>query len=94
MAKAQRRALVNYRRRLKRRGMVRLEVRVRKDDVPLVRNVVSALDDPDRAGEARAVLRERFGAGKASGLKDLLASAPLEGVGLDRDLDLGRDMEL
>lgn len=51
-----------YRRRLKRRGLVRLEVRVHKDDVALVRSVVEALADPKRGDEARALLRDRFGA--------------------------------
>jgi hypothetical protein len=49
--------------------VVRLEVHVRKDDAALVRGIVKALADPEREGEARALLRERFGAGKAKGLK-------------------------
>ena len=94
MASTQREALSTYRRRLKRRGVVRLEVHVRKDDAALVRGVVKALADPERAGEARALLRERFGAGKAKGLKALLASAPLRGINLSRDPDFGRDVRL
>jgi len=47
-----------------------------------------------RESEARALLRERFGAGKAKGLKALLASAPLEGIELERDRDFGRDVDL
>ena len=85
MASTQRKALSTYRRRLKRRGVVRLEVHVRKDDAALVRGVVKALADPEREVEARALLRERFGAGKANGLKALLSSAPLEGIDLSRD---------
>ncbi len=90
----QRKALTTYRRRLKRRGVVRLEVHVRKDDVALVRGVVTALADPEREREARTLLRERFGTGKAKGLKALLASAPLEGIDLSRDRDFGRDVRL
>jgi hypothetical protein len=86
--------LTAYRRRLKRQGVVRLEVRVRKDDAALVRGVVKALDDPERGTEARALLRERFGTGKTKGLKALLAAAPLEGIDLGRVRDLGRDVEL
>jgi hypothetical protein len=89
-----RKALITYRRRLKRRGVVRLEVHVRKDDAALVRGVVTALADPEREGEARALLRERFGSGKSNGLKALLASAPLEGIDLSRKRDLGRDVRL
>ena len=94
MSSTQRKALSTYRRRLKRRGMVRLEVHVRKDDAALVRGVVKALADPEQEVEARALLRERFGAGKANGLKALLASAPLEGIDLSRDPDFGRDVRL
>ena len=94
MASTQRKALSAYRRRLKRRGAVRLEVHVRKDDAALVRGVVKALADPEQEVEARALLRERFGAGKANGLKALLASAPLEGIDLSRDPDFGRDVRL
>ena len=94
MPSTQRKALTSYRRRLKRQGVVRVEVHVRKDDAALVRRVVSALADPKQAGEARALLRERFGSGKAKGLKALLASAPLEGIDLSRDRDFGRDVRL
>jgi hypothetical protein len=92
MASTQQKAISTYRRRLKRRGVVRLEVHVRKDDAALVRGVVKALADPEQEGEARALLRERFGASKAKGLKALLAAAPLEGIDLTRDRDFGRDV--
>ena len=87
-------ALAAWRGRLKRHGMVRLEVRVRKDDAALVRGVVRALADPDREAETRTLLRERFGAAKTRDLKALLAAAPLDGIQLDRDRDVGRDVEL
>jgi hypothetical protein len=83
-----------YRRRLKRRGVARIEVHVGKGDAALVRAVVKALGDPERAAETRTVLRERFGAGKAGGLKALLAAAPLEGIDLARERDFGRDVAL
>ena len=92
MASTQQKALSSYRHRLKRSGVIRLEVHVRKDDASLVRGVVKALGDPERGGEARALLREHFGAGKAEGLKALLASAPLEGIDLRREPDFGRDI--
>ena len=91
---AQKKALSTHRRRLKRRGIARLEVRVHKEDVELVRSVVEALGDPERAVEARALLRDRFGARRARGLKALLAAAPLEGIDLSRERDLGRDVDL
>jgi hypothetical protein len=90
----QNKSLSEYRRRLKRRGVVRLEVHVRKEDASLVRSVVTALSDPSRESETRAMLRERFGGSKAAGLKALLVSAPLEGIDLSRQRDFGRDVEL
>jgi hypothetical protein len=87
------RSLTAYRRRMKRKGMVRLEVQVQKNDVPLIRSVARALSDPERAADARAVLRDRFGPVKAMGLKALLAAAPLEGIDVTRERDLGRDIK-
>lgn len=89
-----RKNLSAYRRRLKRQGVVRVEVHVRKGDATLVRGVAKALADPEREAEARALLRERFGGAKAKGLKALLACAPLEGIDLTRERDFGRDVAL
>ena len=94
MSQSKRKTLSVYRRRLKRQGVVRLEVNVRKEDAPLVRGVVKALGDPEREAEVRSFLRERFGATKPAGLKALLAAAPLEGIDLTRHSDVGRDVEL
>lgn len=94
MRSHQHRAVASFRRRLKRRGMVRLEVHVRRDDAPLVRDLVRALADPDREIEARALLRDRFAALGARGLKALLAAAPLDGIDLERERDMGRAVDL
>jgi hypothetical protein len=94
MTNAQRKAVTNYRKRLKRKGLTRMEVQVRKDDAALVRGVVRALSDPEREREARAFLRERFSGGLTKGLKALLAAAPLEGIDLIREQDWGRDVDL
>ena len=94
MPKAKRNSVVTYRRRMKRQGVVRLEVHVRKDDAPLVRSVVRALDDPEREVKTRKLLREHVGVGSATGLKTLLAAAPLEGIDLTRARDTGRDVDL
>jgi hypothetical protein len=55
---------------------------------------VTALSDPSRESETRSLLREHFGTSKATGLKALLVSAPLEGIDLSRKRDFGRDVEL
>jgi hypothetical protein len=92
---SKRKTLSTYRRRMKRQGVVRVEVHVRQDDAPLVRSVVKALGDPDREREARALLRERFGPARPTGLKALLASMPaLEELDLARERDTGRDVDL
>ena len=94
LVKAQRKAINSFRKRLKRQGMARLEVNVRKDDATLVRNVVRALASPEQEQTARALLREHFGSRQAEGLKALLAAAPLEGIDLSRERDFGRDVDL
>jgi hypothetical protein len=94
MPSSQRKSLSAYRRRLKRQGIVRLEVHVRKDDAALVRGVAQALSDPVRQTEVRALLRERFGVARAKGFKALLAAAPLEGIDLTRKRDIGRHVVL
>ena len=61
MVKAQGKAVNRFRKRLKRQGMARVEINIRKDDVMLVRNVVRALSSPEQEQAARALLREHFG---------------------------------
>ena len=90
MVKAQDKVVNRFRKRLKRQGMARVEVNVRKDDAVLVRNVVRALASPEQEQTARALLREHFGGNRAEGLKALLAAAPL----LSRERDFGRDVDL
>lgn len=80
--------------RRQRQGFVRVEVNVRKEDAGLVRRVASVLSDPARQAEARALLRQRFAEPPHVSLKALLASAPLDGIELDRSPDPGRDVDL
>jgi len=67
-----------------RRGFVRVEVSVSKDDASLVRDVAAALSDPARRAAARLLIRQRLVEPPRVSLKALLASAPLEGIDLDR----------
>jgi hypothetical protein len=92
MSSSQKRAVSNHRSRLRQRGLVRLEVSVRKEDVPLVRGVVAALNDPTREDGARGALRDTFG--EASGFKDFLLQVPIEGLDLERLDDDVRDIDL
>jgi len=75
------------RQRLRSRGLIRLEVRVHPEDAPLVRAVARALVDSQRAVPTRALLRGRFAPIPTRSLKDLLSSAPLDGINLERSRD-------
>ena len=86
--------VAKHRARMERQGLVRVEVNVRKEDAGLVRRIASALSDPSRQAEARMLLRQRFAEPPKVSLKALLASAPLDGIDLDRTRDLGRDVDL
>ncbi|HEX4081033.1 MAG TPA: hypothetical protein VHX61_19390 [Rhizomicrobium sp.] len=94
MTRKAKRSLANHRARMERQGFVRVEVNVRKEDASLVRRVASALSDPSRQAEARRILRQRFVEPSEVSLKALLASAPLDGINLDRNRDPGRDVDL
>ena len=87
-------SLAGHRMRMAHRGFVRVEVRVSKDDASLVRHVAAALCDPARQAAARILLRQRFVEPSKVSLKALLASAPLDGIDLDRGADLGREVDL
>jgi hypothetical protein len=94
MRSSQQKALSDHRRRLRRKGIVRVEVQVRKADAPLVREVARALSDPQREREIRSLLRDRIDTSVDRGFKAFLAAAPLEGIDLDRPRDTGRDIPL
>ena len=86
--------VTQWRKRRQQQGFVRVEIQVRKEDAALVRDVATALVDPERETETRAILREKIAAPRSGGLKVLLASAPLEGIGLERQRDFARDAAL
>lgn len=86
-------SLSAFRRRLRRRGMICVGLQVPRGDADLVRSVARALCNPKWADEARAILGARFAEPAPAGLKALLASAPLEGVDLDRPRDVGRGIQ-
>jgi hypothetical protein len=94
MATAQKTPIDAFRKRLRQKGMVRVEIHVHAEDAGLVRSVARALGDPRMAAEARSILRARFATPAKPGLKALLASAPLEGVDLERPRDMGREIDL
>jgi hypothetical protein len=87
-------SLVRHRARKARDGFVRVEVNVRKEDAGLIRSVAAALTDPARQADARRLLRRGFAEPPGQSLKALLAAAPLDGIDLKRDADLGRNVDL
>jgi hypothetical protein len=87
-------AIALYRKRLKRKGRLRVEVHVPKKDAPLIRAVAVALVDPNREQKIREVLREALSDQRTKGLKALLAEAPLDGIDLRRRRDTGRPVRL
>jgi hypothetical protein len=58
---------------------------VRRRDATLLRIIATALCDPAREDDTRALLRDRFRPAPVRGFKELLAAAPLEGIDLARD---------
>ncbi len=94
MSRKAKSSLATHRAQMQRRGIVRIEVNVRKEDASLVRRVASALCDPSRQAEARRLLQQRFIEPPKVSLKALLASAPLDGIDLDRSRGPGREVDL
>jgi hypothetical protein len=82
-----------HRKRLKERGLARVELRAPQEDAQLLREVAAALADPARATQTRRVLREQVSPYTGMSFKELLAAAPLEGVDLERSRDAARDID-
>ena len=94
MASTQPSAVTRGRKRRRLEGFARVELQVRREDVTLVREIAKALADPEREDETRTFLRKKIGDKRSKGFKELLASAPLDGIDLERSRDFGRDAEL
>ncbi len=94
MSSRARSSLAEHRSRRARQGMVRVEVNVSKNDAGLVRRVAAALSDPSRQEAARRLIQQGLIDPPEVNLKALLASAPLDGIELNRNSDLGRDVDL
>ena len=86
--------VASHRARMARKGFVRVEVKVRKEDASLIRDVAAALSDPARRAASRTLLRQGLAERPAMSLKALLASAPLDEIELKRERDVGRDVDL
>lgn len=74
------------------KGFVHIEIQVWKEDAALVRAIAAALLDTEFETSTRAFLRKNFPSPSADGLKELLESAPLEGIDLERKREFGREL--
>jgi len=94
MTTSQEKALRNHRRRLKEQGLRRVEVEATDSDASLIRQLARVLRaGGEKAEEARQGLIDMVSL-QEPGLKELLASAPLEGIRIRRSRDTGRPIEL
>jgi hypothetical protein len=94
MADARRKAVAEHRKRLKNRGLARIELRAPAQDAALLREIAAALADPERSAGTRRLLHEHFGPYAGLGLKELLAAAPLDlELDFDRRAEINREIE-
>lgn len=94
MSASQDKAVRDHRRRLKERGLNRVEVHAIEADAALIRQLAKILrEDDERAQLVRTQLDELI-AERPSGLKALLAAAPLDGILITRSRESGRAIEL
>lgn len=93
MATAQERALRMHRRRLRERGLKRVELLAGESDASLLRELARILrSDNEKAERVRRQLAE-LATEQPAGLKALLSAAPLDGVRITRSADRGRSVE-
>ncbi len=95
MPSTQKTAVDNHRRRLREHGFSRLEVVVPKADKVLIKEVARRLRGAPEEADATRRQLTRLARGESEvGLKALLASAPLDGIDLERNRDTGREIDL
>jgi hypothetical protein len=93
MTKAQAKALRTHRQRLANRGIVRIEVRVPKEDAATIRRLAYALLDEETRESSRAWLLANLAS--TGGLKALLLSGALADLPIPkRSRDRGRPVKL
>jgi hypothetical protein len=75
MTKAtQRKATANHRKRIRAKGLVRVEVQVPQSDVPLVRELAQHLRADSKIEELRNILKAALGGQKPKTVLDMFAS--------------------
>ena len=95
MTPAQKKAVSNYRNRQKKQGFVRMEVNVPDTDRELVRQTAANLRAGGEIAEkTRLALSAVLNPYEEMNLKELIESAPLEGLDLERSKETWRDIDL
>ena len=99
MISSQKRAIQNYRSRLRERGLARFEVLARDADRDLIRSLASLLaEDGPEAARLRASVSQSIGGEppKKGGILAALQRSPLVGADLDlsRIREEGRDVDI
>lgn len=99
MGSSQKRAIQNYRSRLRERGLARFEVLARDADRDLIRSLARRLaEDGPEASRLRAAVSQIIGGEppKKGGILAALRRSPIVGADLNlvRDREEGRDVEI
>lgn len=95
MSSSQKKAVERHRRRQLKNGIVRMEINVPKADREMLRKAAAKLRAGGQVAERiRAVLDSILNPFDGLTLKELLESAPLEGVDLERSRETARDIDL
>lgn len=94
MGTSRKKAFRDHGRRRKKQGLKRVEVEVTESDAALIRRLAKVLRcGGEIADEARHRLTKMIAATSLD-LKDLLASAPMDGIRITRYRDPGRSIDL
>lgn len=94
MSSSRDKAVRRHRRRLRERGIKRVEIEAAEADASLIRQLAKLLREGGATAErARRELIDIVAPG-SPGLKELLASAPLAGIRIARSRDRARKIDL
>ena len=96
MTAAQKKAIKDYRRRQKAKGIVRMEITVPEADKPMIRQLAKGLrSGGETAEKIRRAMKSALNPYRDMGLKEILENAPpLDELDLERPRETARDIEL
>ncbi|OGR07494.1 MAG: hypothetical protein A2341_26540 [Deltaproteobacteria bacterium RIFOXYB12_FULL_58_9] len=86
--------VAKHRARLKRKGLVRVEVQVPKEDADTLRALASDLKDPDRGEAVRGGLARILSMTVFGSFKNALLAGPAVEIPIDRIDDVPRDVDV